>query len=438
MKIKSGDTSRELGFLAINDITGARITTALTNVVAQYSVDGGTWTAITTPTVSTPDEGDFTLAIDEAGMVTLPSGVETCEVRVRISADNMISKTRIFDLEAANPQVDIKKILGTSLSETASGRLAAALIKFLDVSTPVFTAASVNQTANNPTAADIKTAIEAAGSLLALIKAKADNIPSSPAVAGEAATAVSGLHNITAADVKTAIEASGSSLATIITNIAALHNISAADVKTAIEAAGSLLALIKAKADNIPSSPAVAGEAATAASGLHNISAADVKAAIEAGGSSIALIKAKTDNLPASPAIAGEAATAVATLHNISTSDVLDQAASALTSYGANKIAPATPANVSAVGNAVAALHNISAADVIDALKSATGFTQGGTWTFAKLMKVMTAICAGGSWRLKSGEINVYEILDPDSGGTVIAEATLAASGTILSMSIQI
>lgn len=98
----------------------------------------------------------------------------------------------------------------------------------------------------------------------------------------------------------------------------------------------------------------------------------------------------------------------------------------------------ATENNVSAVGAAVAGLNDIAATDVITALKAATGFTQGGTWTFAKMMKVMAALFAGGNWALKDGETDVYEITDPDDGETVVAEATVSASGTILSMDIKI
>ena len=47
---------------------------------------------------------------------------------------------------AGVPLVDWKYVLGTILTEGGAGRLAAAIIKFFDVATPVLTAASVNQT----------------------------------------------------------------------------------------------------------------------------------------------------------------------------------------------------------------------------------------------------------------------------------------------------
>lgn len=70
----------------------------------------------------------------------------------------------------ANLEVDLTKIHGSALTETA-GQLAAAFIKFFDVGTPVLTCESVNQAQDNATTAEIKTAIEAGGSSLAQILA---------------------------------------------------------------------------------------------------------------------------------------------------------------------------------------------------------------------------------------------------------------------------
>jgi len=50
-----------------------------------------------------------------------------------------------------NLDVSLTHVMGTILTETAGGRLAAALIKLLDVATPVLTGESVNQSANNNT-----------------------------------------------------------------------------------------------------------------------------------------------------------------------------------------------------------------------------------------------------------------------------------------------
>lgn len=85
-----------------------------------------------------------------------------------------------------NLQVDLTHIMNTILTEGGGGRLAAAFIKLLDVVTPTLVASDVmrgTDSANTtvpdaagvaPTAAEIKTEIEQAGSHLALIKAITD------------------------------------------------------------------------------------------------------------------------------------------------------------------------------------------------------------------------------------------------------------------------
>ncbi len=56
-------------------------------------------------------------------------------------------------------------------------------------------------------------------------------------------------------------------------------------------------------------------------------------------------------------------------------------------------------------------------------LLQATGITEGGTWSLGKILKAIVAWNIG-KWQLKDGETDVYEILDPDDGVTVIAEVT--------------
>lgn len=51
-----------------------------------------------------------------------------------------------FSLELQTAQADLRKILGTTLTETVGGYIAAAFRKVFDVASAVFTAASVNQT----------------------------------------------------------------------------------------------------------------------------------------------------------------------------------------------------------------------------------------------------------------------------------------------------
>jgi hypothetical protein len=85
-----------------------------------------------------------------------------------VTYGNSALKTLIDALSGATG-VSVSKILNTALTETDAGYLAAAFKKLFDVLTPVLTCESVNQNQDNATTAEIKTALEAAGSSLALI-----------------------------------------------------------------------------------------------------------------------------------------------------------------------------------------------------------------------------------------------------------------------------
>lgn len=81
----------------------------------------------------------------------------------------------------AKLQVDLVKILGTALTETA-GQIAAAFKKVFDVATPVFTAQSVNQTGDSYAKVDSEIAtidgkIDTIDSNMDAIKAKTDMLP---------------------------------------------------------------------------------------------------------------------------------------------------------------------------------------------------------------------------------------------------------------------
>ena len=45
---------------------------------------------------------------------------------------------------------------------------------------------------------------------------------------------------------------------------------------------------------------------------------------------------------------------------------------------------------------------------------------------------------AVGDWRLKSGQTNIYELLDPDDGSTVIVEMILSQTTPYRSMTVKI
>jgi hypothetical protein len=61
------------------------------------------------------------------------------------------------------------------------------------------------------------------------------------------------------------------------------------------------------------------------------------------------------------------------------------------------------------------------------AILAKTGITAGGTWTLAKLLKVLAAILSG-KVRDKSGSTTIKEVLDAEDGATVIAEWVPAAT----------
>jgi hypothetical protein len=164
-------------------------------------------------------------------------------------------------------------------------------------------------------AADVKTAIEAAGSSIALMLADTNELQTDWVNAGRLDTLLDACNTVTpdaagvaptVGEIRTEMEGAGTKLTLALgdtdelqTNqgnwatAAGFSTHSAADVKTAMEAAGSKLTLVLADtADMQPNQ----GNWATAV-GFSTHSAADVKTAIEAGGSSIALILADTGEL---------------------------------------------------------------------------------------------------------------------------------------------
>jgi hypothetical protein len=60
--------------------------------------------------------------------------------------------------------------------------------------------------------------------------------------------------------------------------------------------------------------------------------------------------------------------------------------------------------------------------DAVSLLANAS-IMPGGTMTLATMLKIMTA-WAAGSWRAKTGETGVYEVLDPDNGSSVVMTVT--------------
>jgi len=84
-----------------------------------------------------------------------------------------------------------------------------------------------------------------------------------------------------------------------------------------------------------------------------------------------------------------------------------------------------TLAGYFAEGGTIESLVDSIPADIL----AMTGITAGGTTTFAEAIKYLMAERLG-TWRLKAGETNIYELLDFDDG-SVVAELITADSETV-------
>lgn len=74
-------------------------------------------------------------------------------------------------------------------------------------------------------------------------------------------------------------------------------------------------------------------------------------------------------------------------------------------------------------GNALAQHEFDLDSDLVTAIFGKTGITEGGSWTFSKIIKVLAA-WATGKWQDKSGSPGTYEVLDAEDGTTKILEVT--------------
>lgn len=116
-----------------------------------------TWAvAETANAMSHQADGNWTI---ELAASPFTAGVLYLEYAKESGDLHVAAEGRLLRGQAVVDAVSLAQILGTALTETSAGYLAAALKKLLDVETPVLTAASVNQTIDNPTAAAIVTAL---------------------------------------------------------------------------------------------------------------------------------------------------------------------------------------------------------------------------------------------------------------------------------------
>jgi hypothetical protein len=157
-------TAKTLIFGPVLDSAGAEYTSAVIGDV-KIAKNNGTPAAL---------NGSATLTHKEVGIYELV--LTTSDISAVGVATITLSKTTyvappvhinvlpavVYDALIAgtdNLQTDLTAILNTTLTETVGGYLAAAFKKLFDVATPVLTAASVNQTIDNPTVAAIADAV---------------------------------------------------------------------------------------------------------------------------------------------------------------------------------------------------------------------------------------------------------------------------------------
>lgn len=73
--------------------------------------------------------------------------------------------------------------------------------------------------------------------------------------------------------------------------------------------------------------------------------------------------------------------------------------------------------------NIIDAPNSTGIAAFVTAIFAKVGITAGGTWTVAKILKILAA-WAAGKWQDKSGSPGTYEVLDAEDGTTKILEVT--------------
>jgi len=359
--------------------------------------------------------------LDELGAANVPADIDTLITRITaaVALASVCTEGRLAELDAANLPTDIAAIPTTPMRGTDGAN------------TVVPDAAGTA-----PTAAEIKTAIEAAGSHLALIKAATDlfNFTAGNVHAHTKATDVGG-------------DASAANQAVIMgyldTEIAAILaavDTEVAAIKDAIEHATYGLSAIRTRGDAAWITGG--GGALTEILNIqplvpNSIDLADT-ATVRIGLGLTNML----DDLPGTAEITqGTIKIERKAFGGTSWSTVVDDAAcsevAGLVYYdevfdGGTGYAQGDSIRITFKNQKITAAANdyeITGSDgwpfqtyIRDPLLSLTGVTSGGTWTMAEWLKMQIAL-AGGKFRDKSGASGTYEILDPDDGTTVIAEA---------------
>jgi hypothetical protein len=150
LRIKEGDIARKVCFMAYDDSDANRVTpkTSLAGTAVYYSLDGGTATVMTEPTITELDainaEGLYALAIDEAGMVTLPDDTNEAQLQLYISGTNMIPV--VLSLDVYGTDTEPLSTYGVATTAKVDDVNTALMTELADVNTAIV--ASVNDTNN--------------------------------------------------------------------------------------------------------------------------------------------------------------------------------------------------------------------------------------------------------------------------------------------------
>ncbi len=120
----------------------AVLLTTFTAGVYKYTYTTNTLTVLPLAVFNTADT-----TVDSQDLFSFPLVTIDANGNVRVNVQSWLDQSVQAAVNGI-PKVDLAYILGTLITESVAGRDAASLTKFLDVATPVFTAESVNQTAD--------------------------------------------------------------------------------------------------------------------------------------------------------------------------------------------------------------------------------------------------------------------------------------------------
>ena len=242
MRIASGDTSRKIAFVAVDATDYATRETGLTTFTVYRSRDGGTATAMTTPTVAELDAtnmpGVYVLTLDED--MTVTASVDSEEMTFHITATGMAPVTRTIELYrpkiTAGETLTVASGIGQgSVQSIAANAINAASINTGAITSGKFAAGAITATSIAASALNGKGNWNIGKTGYTLTQAFPANFSTL------AITATTG--RVTAG---TVIDKTGYSISGTLTTLDGLNNLSAADVNAEVDTAISDAALATA------------------------------------------------------------------------------------------------------------------------------------------------------------------------------------------------